>query len=90
MPKWLAGIPRWGLLTVLALLVLALLVLTVLAAEMVSWNFLKEPVEERFEATNGSVVANAELASNSQALAATFELTADNSSDLRPWCSAHS
>lgn len=48
MPRWLAKIPRWWLLAVLALLVLA-----VLAVERLSWNFLKEPIEERFEAAVG-------------------------------------
>lgn len=48
MRKWLSRILRWGLLTVLALLVLV-----VLAVELLSWNFLREPIEKRFEAATG-------------------------------------
>ncbi|MGM0657671.1 MAG: AsmA family protein [Pseudomonadota bacterium] len=48
MRRWLSRILRWGLLGVLCLLVLA-----VLAVELLSWNFLKAPIEERFEAATG-------------------------------------
>lgn len=48
MRRLLASILRWGL-----LIVLTLLILGVLAIEFLSWNFLKEPIEERFETATG-------------------------------------
>ncbi|MDT8409523.1 MAG: AsmA family protein [Wenzhouxiangellaceae bacterium] len=57
MTRLLAKTLRWLLLTFLGLLVLL-----VAAVELISWNFLKQPIESRFEITTGrSLAINGEL-----------------------------
>lgn len=51
MPNRVAGLSRWALYSVLALL------LALLSLELISWNFLKKPIEQRFEAATGRTLS---------------------------------